>query len=296
MQRPASIFKPLVIVAVVLLTAVPASAQVLDALSSYTGVNARGYMQPIAEAFGADLNDAFFYSADIPKSGARFKFEIAVMSVIFSDEDASFQGTTEGGFMPQQTVTVPTIVGTGQSVTVTGQGGTQFSFPGGFDLNSFALAVPQIRIGAVKGTEALIRFFASDIGDNEIGEIDLFGLGLRHSLTQYFESPVALAIGGMWQNFSMGTNFVDSNAFTLGLQGSKRFGILEPYGGVSWDYFKMDLTFTDNTNQQTTVDFDSNTTARLTLGLGLNYVVGNAFAEYNIASTNSFAFGLTLGK
>lgn len=283
----------------VLLLALPASAQIEDALSAYTGVNAEGYMQPVADAFGADLNDAFFYSAYIPASGARFSFEIAVMSVFFNDDDKTFQAQTEGGFMPQTTFTAPTIAGSGESVTVAGAGGTQFTAPGGFDLSSFALAVPQLRIGAIKGTEAVIRFFAADIGDNEVGEIDLFGLGIRHSLTQYFDAPVDLALGGMWQSFSLGGDFVESNAFTIGLQASKGFALLEPYGGVSWDHFKMDMTFTSDvsgTSESTKVDFDATNTLRLTLGLGLNYKIGHAFAEYNVASTNSFAFGLTLGK
>jgi hypothetical protein len=283
----------------VLLLALPASAQIQDALSAYTGVNAEGYMQPLVDAFGADLNDAFFYSAYIPSSGAKFSFELALMSVLFKDEDKTFQARTEGGFDPPTTFTAPTIAGSGESVTVSGTGGTQFTAPGGFDLESFAIAVPQLRIGAFKGTEALIRFFAADIGDNEVGEIDLFGLGVRHSLTQYFDAPVDLALGAMWQSFSLGSDFVESNAFTIGVQGSKRFALLEPYGGLSWDRFKMDMTFQSDvsgSSETTKVEFDPTNTVRLTLGLGLNYKIGHAFAEYNVASTNSFAFGLTVGN
>ena len=302
MQLPVRICKAAGVATLVLLMAVPVLAQVQDALSSYTGVNAEGYMQPIVDAMGADLNDAFFYTAYIPKSGARFSFELVAMSVIFADEDKTFQAMTEGGFVPLSgggTFTAPTIVGDTQSQSVTGQGGAQFNAPGGFDLNSFALAVPQLRIGVLRGTEAVIRFIAVDISDNEISEIDLFGLGLRHSLTQYFSAPVDMAIGGMWQSFSMGSDFVDSNAFTVGLQASKGFALLTPYGAVSYDYFKMDMTFDSDVTglpEPTTVDFDATTTGRLTLGLALNYVIGNAFAEYNFASTNSFAFGLTIGK
>ena len=63
--------------------------------------------------------------------------------------------------------------------------------------------------------------------------------------------------------------------------------------------FKMDMTFdseAEGTPTSTKVEFDAINTLRLTLGLGLNYRIGRAFAEYNVASTNSFAFGLTLGK
>ena len=297
MQLPRRVLWPLCGAILALLAAAPASAQVEDALSAYTGPNAEGYLQPIVDAIGANLNDAFFYSAYIPETGARFSFEVAVMSVIFSDNQKTFQATTEGGFIPTQTVAAPTVIGSTQPVTVNGQGGTTFTFPGGFDLSSFALAVPQLRIGAVKGTDALIRFFAADISDNEISKVDLFGVGVRHSLSQYFDSPVALAVGALWQTFSLGDNFVDSDAFSIGLQASKRFSLLEPYAGFSYDYFKLDLTYaSDVTNEDVTVNFDAITTVRLTLGLSLNYKIGQAFAEYDIASTNSFAFGLTLGK
>ena len=60
----------------------------------------------------------------------------------------------------------------------------------------------------------------------------------------------------------------------------------------------MDMTFDSEVTggEPETVEFDASDTFRLTLGLGLDYKIGHAFAEYNVASTNSFAFGLTLGK
>ena len=159
MRFPVRICRTAGIAVLVLLTAVPVLAQIEDALSAYTGVNAEGYMQPLVNAVGADLNDGFFYNAYIPQSGVRFSFELVAMSVIFADEDKTFQAMTEGGFLPQSTFTAPTICGDTKATTVTGQGGTQFAAPGGFDLNSFALAVPQLRIGSLRGTEALVRFF-----------------------------------------------------------------------------------------------------------------------------------------
>jgi hypothetical protein len=274
-----------------------AFAQLDEALSSYTGANGEGYMQPLANALGADLNSAFFYSAHIPKSGLRFSFEIAMMAVMFEDSDKTFIGTTEGGFMPETETEVPTIAGDKASVPVSGNGGTTFTFPGGFDLSSFALAVPQVRVGAVMGTEAVVRFFAGQLGDNEIGDVELLGIGARHSLSQYFETPVSLSIGGLWQSFKLGGDMVDSNSFTLGLQASKAFSLLEPYAGIAYDSFEMDLAFeSDVSGTIETIPFDSITGARFTVGLGLNYRIGHAFAEYNLSDTNSFAFGVTVGN
>ena len=76
-----------VLALVVALCATPASAQLNDQLKAYTGVNAEGYLEPLSSAFGAALNDAFFYSADIPTSGFRITIEFPIMGVIFSDDD-----------------------------------------------------------------------------------------------------------------------------------------------------------------------------------------------------------------
>ena len=87
---------------------------------------------------------------------------------------------TESGFTPDTPHTAPTAVGSGNAVTVTGNGGAQFSYPGGLDLNSFGLIVPQLRVGSVFGTEALLRWIAYHQSESDVGKVDLFGIGARH--------------------------------------------------------------------------------------------------------------------
>ena len=45
---------------ILLPAASPSFSQIEDQLSAYTGRNATGYLQPLADAFGADLNDGLF--------------------------------------------------------------------------------------------------------------------------------------------------------------------------------------------------------------------------------------------
>jgi hypothetical protein len=291
----------------ILLLAAPASyAQIEDQLSAYTGVNAEGYLQPLADAFGADLNDGLFHSAHIAQLGVNISLEFRVMAVLFGDDDRSFDAKTESGFSPQQTVKAPTVVGDGDALIVTGDGGTKFAFPGGFDLNSFAIAVPQLRIGSIRGTQALIRYFAMDTGDVELGDISLFGIGFRHSISQYLAPtfPVDIAGGFFWQSFSLGENnlgndLISTNALSIGVQASRRFVVLEPYGGLSLDTFSMDVSYESDalgTSDSIDLDFESSTSLHLTLGLGLNFTYAKGFFEYNIASQNSFSFGIALGN
>jgi hypothetical protein len=280
-----------------------------DQLGGYTGDNGVGYLQPLADAVGSDLNSGLFQSAHIPAEGMYFAFELKVMSVLFSDDDRTFGARTEPGFTPAQTVDAPTVVGPGEAKVVTGDGGTSYAFPGGFDLNSFALAAPQFRFGSYMGTEALIRYFALDVGDNEFGSVSLFGFGLRHSISQYLgpDFPVALAGGFFWQTFKMGENnaggdLLDASAFTIGVHASKRYGegiaYVEPYAGLSMDRFSMEVSYeTEGLDEPIIIDLDfgTDTTVHLTLGLAARLAFMGANAEYNLAGQNGFSFGLSFG-
>lgn len=62
----------------------------------------------------------------------------------------------------------------------------EFQLPAGLDMNKFFAAIPQVEIGSLYGTEALIRFIPPvDMGKN-IGKFAFWGLGLKHSISQYF--------------------------------------------------------------------------------------------------------------
>lgn len=285
----------------VVVMAVPAAAQIEDQLSAYTGPNAEGYLEPLALAMGADLNSGLFYSAHIPVSGLHVRLETPIMVAIFSDDARTFSATTEGWFEPTTTVDAPTVVGSGEAYIVENVGaGTAFAFPGGFDLNAFALGVPQIRIGSFKGTEAVIRYFSLDIGDAEIGDLSLYGFGLRHSISQYLVGvPVDLAGGFMYQKFDLGEDLIDATAFSFGVQASKRFPLvfleLEPYAGLSFDTFQMDVSYDDIDDMPIDLSFDASSTAHLTLGLHARAAFVSLYGEYNVASQSGYAFGLGFG-
>jgi hypothetical protein len=233
-----------------------------------------------------------------------------LMAVLFGDYDKTFRATTEGDFMPRQTAEASTVVGPGDATVVPGQAGTSFMFPGGFNIHSFTLAVPQLRFGSYMGTEALIRYIAFDVGDLELGNISLFGFGLRHSISQYLdpEFPVDLAGGFFWQSFKIGKNtagddLLTSSAFTIGAQASKRFiyGVLsvEPYTGLSLDRFSMDVSYESEAlgdAEMIALDFGTDTALRFTLGLALNLPVVNGHAEYSVAGQRSFSLGLSIGN
>jgi hypothetical protein len=287
--------------ALILLLASPASAQLGIQLSSYTGRNAPGYLKPLVDALGADLNAGLYHSARIPERGLQIGLEITYMSARFSDADKKFIAVTENGFEPEQSAEASTVVGPTEAVYVDGESGTRFAFPGGFDLGSFDFAVPQLRVGSLYGTEALIRFGFMYSGDADLGNFHLYGVGFRHSVSQYFNGlPIDVAVGATWQRFSLGDNergghLVSAQAWTVGFQTSKRFSWLEPYAGVAYDDFGLDLSYNGGTAEDTIeMSLDSKDHFRATIGLSANVSFAVVQGEYNIGGQDAFAFALAV--
>jgi len=278
-----------------------AAAQIEDQVSVYTGDNAKSYLEPLSEAIGADLTSAVWTSAYIPPDdGFHLCFETRVVGMIFGDDMRTFMATTEAGFSPETTEEVSTVIGDGDAIVIPGEAGTSFAFPGGFDVNSFTLAVPQVRIGAYKGTEVLIRFFALNQGDIEVGDISLYGFGVHHSISQYLapDFPVDLAAGIFYQKLKVGDDLMDATAYSFGVQGSKRypagFAIVEPYASLAVDMFSMDVSYMGE-SQTVNLEYDTDTSLDFTVGLNLHASFLSLNGEYSISGQNTFAFGLGLG-
>lgn len=286
--------------------AMPAAslAQVEELLSSYTGANGVAYMDPLKDAIGSSLSDGLYTSGHVPRAGFHARLDVQAMVVKFSDDERTFTGKTEDYFPADLEAEVPTVIGDEEAVLVTDPGtGAAFLFPGGFNISNFALAVPQLTVGGIMGTEATIRYVAADLGDqgdNELGDLSLFGIGARHSISQYFPGlPVDASAMFFYQRLQLGDDdLIVAQGQSFGIQVSKRFPIIEPYGGFAIDTFDMDVTYkTDVTGQEEEIDldFDRETTAHLTAGLGLHFGFFHLNGEANIASQTSFAAGLGLG-
>ena len=306
MSFPAALRKGVLLLVLLACLAPPLGAQIGEQIGAYTGKNAKGYLQPLSDAIGAEINSAIFRTGHVGKVGFSVRLEFPVMGVIFPDEDKTFSAVTECGFSPEQRVTAPTVVGSEKAVIVEGDGGTAFAFPGGFNLHSFGLTVPQLRVGNVLGTEAIVRGFVVRTGGEDVGDFTLFGIGAHHSISQYLSPgfPVDIAAGFLWQTFGLSgddasDDLMSASAFTIGVQASMRFvQFVVPYGGLSYDNFAMEVNYDSKagcSEEKVNIDFDTVNTMHLTLGVMVDIPVVNAFLEYNIASRNSFAFGVGFG-
>jgi len=275
----------------------PAAAQLQDNLGALSGNNAKGYLGPLPKALSGTLNSGIFNTGRVPKSGVGFTVGVRVMGVAFDDGDRTYTPTDPAGFVGTGSVQASTIIGDTQAVTQAGVGGTTLFHPGGFDIGEFAVAVPELTIGSVAGTRAVVRWISVDVGDADFGKLELFGIGAQHSISQYFEAlPLDLAAGVFYQKFKISDKLVDTKALHFDVTGSKSFGPLQPYVAVGFDNFEMSSEYdAAGTGQKISVDFDTESNMHLTVGGLLNFPVVKIHGEVNVAAVNGAAVGISFG-
>ncbi len=290
------IFKWLIGTGILFGCMVKAPAQELqDFLSKYTRANGMDYMQPFADVFGANVNTGWFHSANIKKMEPQIYIGAVGMIAMVPKKKKTFIATPEGLFTPKTPVAVPTLFGNGASVTLEGEGGTSYTFPGGVDVSAVSLVAPQVDIGALLGTQVSVRFFIHDFG-GEIGKSNMFGMGVRHSISQYIPSlPAQLAIGYYWTSFQIGDITDAKNSF-ISLQGSYSLQKLTFYGGLGIERTSMQIgyTFEGEEGMPEDINFDLNgeNTLRFTMGVSLKISVFRLNADYNLSGQDVFSLGL----
>lgn len=272
-----------------------------DNLSAYTGVNAQGYLSPLKESFGQALNTGLYNSASIPKEGMYFRLEFKAFRVSYKDEDRTFKARTEDYFPGGQSVDAPTVVGSTTGVEVVDTAtGARYNMPGGLDVERLTLGVPQITIGSLAGFELTARAFVHKFGDTDLGDIKLYGGALRYGLNSVISTlpcEAALLVG--YQQFKLGKDFVDSSALTYGVQVGKNLGMLDVYGGLGMDRYKMDVTYdaaVGASGPRTKVELPAENDFHVAAGATLHLSVLHLNAEYNHAARSSFAVGLGIGN
>ncbi|HPG40531.1 MAG TPA: hypothetical protein PLP19_04655 [bacterium] len=273
-------------------------AQVEDNLTRYQGANGEGYIKPLVAGLTANMNRGWYQSAKIPVMGMRLRFGLVAMMAPIPDDDKTFQATTTEPFTPQQTVDVPTVVGSEKSVYATSPSGAVYPFPGGLNMNVTAFAAPQVTIGLM-GSELSARYFAYELGDSDIGDITMLGIGVRHSISQYLVLfPVDISVGAFWQSIKIGDELLDMTTLHYGVQVSKDFAPLVLFGGLGFDNgsAKVDYTYEDAfTTIPVELDIKSDSAMEITVGIGLNLAFIHLTTEAAFGSRTAFAVNASFG-
>ncbi len=275
----------------------PLSGQELEELiSRYTSENGKGFLQPLADTFGSNLNSGLFHSAEISRFGLNIEFSLETATALIKEEQKTFTATTDGLFEPVQSAEVPTIFGASEPVEVSGAGGTVYTFPGGFAIDRLPIILPQLTVGSFMGTQAIVRFIDLDLGEN-LGRLKLFGYGFRHSLSQYDPTlPFALAATFFRQQFELG-ELVQANATYYGIELGKNMGKLNFYVGYGLGSSNLDIEYAYSGaegEEQISFNLTSENTGKLTFGLAYRLGALNLHSDLSIGSSTVFALGAGL--
>ncbi|MBN2347842.1 MAG: hypothetical protein JXJ22_03340 [Bacteroidales bacterium] len=266
-----------------------------DMVSKYTQENGQGYMQPLADAFGATFNSGLYHSASIKKLGFQAYLGVVSSFAFIPDSKKTFEATTEGFFEPVTTADVPTIFGAAESVEVDGNGGTTYVFPAGLNVSMVPFIVPQLTIGSVYGTDLTLRYFSVGINE-ELGDVKLFSWGIRHSISQHFDLlPVDIAVGFYSQTFSIG-DLVSAKASVINAQVSRNVMLFTFYGGLGYENSNLDIKYT-NTAEDTEISFKlkGNNKIRFTAGVTFNLGPVKINVDYNLSDQSVLCAGLGFG-
>lgn len=291
-----------IVCALMILPVHKADAQIEDAVKQLTSDNAKGYLQPFVTAFGANMNSGLYHSADISDMGLTIKFDLIAMGTLIGDEEKTYKAVPPLPFDQSAVNTATIFGGTGTVVTKTvGADFIEYQFQNGqFKTTLYPLAVPQLTIGDVFGTQAVIRYIPiPEIKD--FPKTTLFGIGVRHSVSQYIPViPVDVAGSVFYQSLKIGDMFT-AKSFNVGAQVSKSFAVVTLYGGLQYESSSMDVSYDYSgkyglpTGTPVKLTMDGDNTFRATIGLGLNLAILHFYADANFGSVTVISGGLGFG-
>ncbi|MGE5313165.1 MAG: DUF6588 family protein [Acidobacteriota bacterium] len=164
-------------------------------------------------------------------------------------------------------------------------------------------AAPQLKIGTVFGTQAILRFVPSIKVSDDLGKFNYLGFGLQHNPNVWLNLPlpVDVSFGFLIQKAKVG-DVVDVKGTSYGINVSKTFGTgwlsVTPYVGGLIEKSSIDVNY-DQTIETVTGTEDVNIAfsleginkSRLTAGARFHIGVIDLAVDYNIGKMNSVTSG-----
>jgi hypothetical protein len=279
-----------------------ASAQLKENLGALTDENLKGYLGPLNTGLSGTMNAGIFRTGYVPKMGINISGGLVIMAIEFGSGDKTFVPTDPEGFTSLERTKVPTVIGSPSGVIVPGESGTSQIYPGGFNLEGFEIAAPEISIGSFYGTRALVRYIAFDVGDSDFGSFSYTGFGMQHSISQWVPGlPVDVAAGFMIQNLKIGDDIVSARATHFVVTASKGYRYFQPYVGFGVETIRLHAKYEDDDledeiDDSFDVKLDTKTDPRLTLGVVGDLPYVSAFIEISTAAATGVAVGLSFGN
>ena len=297
----------------------PAQAQGIEERIRELGAeNGRLYLRPVVTGLGAGMNSAWFESAGTLDL-FHVDFSLRAMGTIVPEEGDGFQPVLPSSVRVEELgnrefqdpygssagLVTPTATGQGPGISVQPQGAFRDSlvareldpaafalpFPRGFDIPAVPLAVLQGSVGLPVGTEATLRLIPSIEIDEDIGELQSFGFGLKHEVSRWFTDPLPLdlAVAGGIQSFDAGEYLSADSRYVAGIA-SKELAVLTVFASGALEESDVDVAYTlENPrlpDSGTTIAFsdEGENSSRFTTGFNLDLLFLQAGAAYTFSA------------
>lgn len=267
-----------------------------DQLSFLSGSQVGEFMQPFATSLSEGLNSGSFYTASIP-SFLSFSISLRGMIMLIPTSQMKFNPTLPSGYKADSATA--TIWG-GNGAVYSGPNG-YIPYPTGLNQSSIPFAMPQIT-ASFMGTEVMLRYLPSlTVGGSTF---NYFGVGLRHSISQYIPMmPVDVAVGFLYNKLNYGS-VISGSAFAANGEVSKTFGVFTAYGAVQYEKSSFDLKYTikgDPNSGDPALRQDTNISATVSGKDNIRFIAGGSIklafivinADYNLVPQPLFSGGLS---
>ena len=244
-------------------------------------LNVRNYVNPIFNGLSADLNSAFYHSADL-HSILGFDVGVKIGLARMTDDQKTYDFVTPDFININHGATqlragvdydavvpgVPTVVGEKDTkyyvrakssllgnAYKAANGGSDilFQIPNGFNLPAVPLPMPQAAIGLPFGLEVMVRYIPT-VSATDAGKFNYMGFGLRYDIDQWLPvCPVDIAVHFMTQKMNFKSkddnDIFKASGTAYGVEVSKKLLILTLYGGfqlekATFTLGKIDGNFT----------------------------------------------------
>lgn len=278
-----------------------------EQLKQFAKVNAERYVAPLLNGWGVALNSGLYHTADV-HSILGFDVHIKLTGSLVQEADKKYTfdtpatiGVYSRGTDYPNTVQANSVVGPKDKTPVYLNDGvtpTGFEIPGGLNIPTTPLILPQVSIGLPFGFEVMGRFFpTAKIGD--VGKINLLGFGLRHDIDQYIPLlPLDVAVHFFTQKLTYedgtGTKLLEASGTAYGVEVSKHLLLLTVYAGFQLESSSITVGPYTFSGGGAPIEFthEGNTSSRLLIGGRISLLILNIHADYNMGTTKAFTLGV----
>lgn len=191
---------------------------------------------------------------------------------------------------------------------------SQLALTPGTNQNYVAAAVPQLTIGSLWNSEMLVRYIPPVVFDVNVGRFSFFGIAVKHAFTNWFEDPfIDAAVQAGFQHSTIDNEVgvtkakleANTDLLAFNIHASRRFGMFEPYIGVSYESLESEgsYTFTLPQNIKDEIGYDidpqtvpvtlSDSAVKATFGLTAHVGPLQLFASAGLTKHLIFSGGLS---